>query len=162
MLSAFNEMLNRVDSLRTQVATVQKLLTLEDEASVTAVSYKPVLDNAKDLDQKLKDFQERFYNSESQGGNDRLHFLAKLHDRVSGLAREAGGLEYNETPRPMLMEELETLRPEVQKVLGEFNAMLSGEVNTFNKLALEKGANTLYAGVPVEMKGVTAGTAVGK
>ena len=111
MLSAFNEMLNRVDSLRTQVATVQKLLTVEDEATVTAVSYKPVLDNAKDLDQKLKDFQERFYNSESQGGNDRLHFLAKLHDRVSGLAREAGGLEYNETPRPMLMEELETLRP---------------------------------------------------
>jgi hypothetical protein len=162
MLSAFNEMLNRVDSLRTQAATVQKLLTVDDEASVTAVSYKPVLDSARDLDKKLKDFQERFYNSDSQGGNDRLHFLAKLYDRVSGLSRQAGGLEYNEAPRPLLQEELEALRPEVQKVLGEFNAMLSGEVNTFNKLALEKGANTLYAGVPVEWKGSQAGTAVGK
>jgi hypothetical protein len=63
----------------------------------------------------------------------------------------------------MLQEELEALRPEVQKILGEFNTMLSGEVNTFNKLALEKGATTLYAGVPVEMKGSAAGaTAVGK
>ena len=162
MLSSFNEMLNRVDSLRTQVATVQKLLTVEDDASATAVSYQPVLDNAKELDKKLKDFQERFYNSESQGGNDRIHYLSKMHDRVSGLSRQAGGLEYNEAPRPLLLEELESLRPEVHKVLGEFNAMLSGEVNTFNKLALEKGANTLYAGVPVEMKGAAAGTAVGK
>jgi len=162
LLSAFNEMLNRVDTLRTQVVTVQKLLTLDDEASPMTVSYQPVLDNAKALDTKLKDFQERFYNSESQGGSDRLHFLGKLHDRVSGLARQAGGLEYNEAPRPLLTEELEALRPEVQKVLGEFNAMLSGEVNTFNKLALEKGANTLYAGVPVEMKGGTSATAVGK
>ena len=115
---------------------------------------------AKDLDKKLKDFQERFYNSESQGGNDRLHFLAKLHDRVSGLSRSAGGLEYNEMPSAMLQEELEALRPEVQKIVGEFNAMLSGEVNTFNKLALANGANTLYAGNPVELKGASA-TAVG-
>jgi hypothetical protein len=161
LLSAFNEMLNRVDTLRTQVATVQKLLTVDDEASPTAVSYKPVLDDAKTLDIKLKDFQERFYNADSQGGSDRLHFLGKLHDRVSGLSRQAGGLEYNEPPDAMLQEELETLRPEVQKVLGEFNAMLSGEVNSFNKLALEKGANTLYAGTPVELKGAS-GTAVGQ
>jgi hypothetical protein len=75
----------------------------------------------------------------------------------------ASGLEYNESPSPMLLEELEAVRPEVQKVLGDFNAMLSGEVNTFNKLAMEKGATTLYSGVPVEMKGGSAGaTAVGK
>jgi hypothetical protein len=49
----------------------------------------------------------------------------------------------------------------VQKIMGEFNAMLSGEVNTFNKLALSSGANTLYAGNPVELKGSST-TAVGK
>ena len=162
MLSAFNEMLNRVNSLHTQIATVEKLLTTEDESSTVAVAYKPVLENAKSLDKKLKDFQEKFYNSESQGGSDRLHFLAKLHDRVAGLSRMAGGLEYNESPTPLMLEEMEALRPEVQKVLGEFNTVLSGEVNTFNKLALEKGASTLYAGVPVEWKEASAGTAVGK
>ncbi len=162
LLSSFNEAMNRLDSLRTQVATVQKLLSSDDETSPTAVAYKPVLDSAKDLDKKLKDFQEKVYNTESQGGSDRIHYLAKLYDRVSGLARESSDFGYNETPSPLLQAELDELRPEVQKVLGDFNAMLSGEVNTFNKLALEKGANTLYAGVPVELKGGASSTAVGK
>jgi hypothetical protein len=161
MLNAFNETLNRLDSLRTQVATVQKLLNTDDATSTLAVTYKPVLDNARDLDKKLKEFQEHFYNSEAQGGNDRLHFLAKLHDRVEGLAREGTGFGYNEPPNALLLQELEELRLEVIKVVGDFNAMLSGEVNSFNKLAMEKGANTLYAGVPVELKD-SSGTAVGR
>lgn len=161
LLSAFNEALNRANSLRTQIMTVESLLTSDNRGGVTPVAYKPVLENAKELEKKLKDFQETYYNLESQGGNDSLHFLGKLHDRVTRLARMASGLEYNEAPTPLMLEEMEQVRPQVQKVLGEFNALLSGEVNNFNKLALEKGANTLFAGLPVELKGEAA-TAAGK
>ncbi len=161
LLSAFNEALNRANSLRTQIMTVESLLTSDNRGGVTPVAYKPVLENAKELEKKLKDFQETYYNLESQGGNDSLHFLGKLHDRVTRLARMTSGLEYNEAPTPLMLEEMEQVRPQVQKVLGEFNALLSGEVNNFNKLALEKGANTLFAGLPVELKGEAA-TAAGK
>ncbi|HWR14192.1 MAG TPA: hypothetical protein VN577_05160 [Terriglobales bacterium] len=153
LLNAFNATLNRLDAMRAQLTTVQKLLSTAEEGSTLAVSYKPVIDNARDLEKKLKDFQEGFYNSENQGGSDRLHFLARLHDRVESLARGGANFGYNEPVSALYQDELAELRPQVQKIVGEFNALLSNDVTNFNKLALEKGANTLYAGVPIELKG---------
>ena len=161
LLSALNEALNRADSLRSQVATVQKLLSSEDEGNTMLVAYKPVLEQARTLDKKVKAFQEGVYNTEAQPeSQDRLHYLAKLHDRLQGLMRAASG-SYDEPPSELVMEEMAGIRRELQTKLAEFNDLLKNDVVAFNKAALEKGANTLFAGTPIELKESSPGAVGG-
>ena len=162
-VSALHEMLNRVESLKSQLATVQKLLATDDDASASAVAYKPVVEQARSLEKRLKGFEEGIYLTEAQPeGSDRLHFLSKLQDRLEGLLRSVQMSGYNNPPNPLVLEEMAALKGELQKTLGEFNAMVSGDVTNFNKLALEKGANTLYAGNAIELKGGAASSSAGK
>jgi hypothetical protein len=48
---------------------------------------------------------------------------------------------------------------ELDTYLVDFNELLRTDVAGFNKLALEKGANTLFAGNPIELKGGAAASA---
>lgn len=43
-------------------------------------------------------------------------------------------------------------RKELQAHLASFNDLLKTDVAAFNRLALDKGANTLFAGNPIELK----------
>jgi hypothetical protein len=52
----------------------------------------------------------------------------------------------------MVMEEVAQVKAELDKYLEEFNAMLKTDIPGFNKVASEKGATTLFAGNPIEIK----------
>jgi hypothetical protein len=56
------------------------------------------------------------------------------------------------------MEDVNSAKKELDAYLAEFNELLRTDVAAFNKLALEKGANTLFAGNPIELKGASAVT----
>src|SRR5581483_4455853 len=87
-LSAVNEAINRLESLHQQIQTVQKLLDTDEAAGkVTNVSYKPVLEQAKTLDKKVRDFESRIYNTEAQEQYDSIHYLSRFQDRLEGLFR---------------------------------------------------------------------------
>ncbi len=151
-LSAVNEAINRLESLHQQIQTVQKLLDSDEAAGkVTNVSYKPVLEQAKALDKKVRDFESRIYNTEAQEQYDSIHYLSRFQDRLEGLFRlVASG--YANPPGPLVQQEMAELRGQAEKHLAEFNNLLKTEVAAFNKLALDHGANTLFAGTPIELK----------
>ncbi len=164
---AMNETLNRVENLKTQVATMQRVLApmpseTGEASGVQNAAYAPVLQQARALQRKLNTFQEKLVNLES--ANDqagRLHYLGRFQDRLNSTYR-AVTQPYNAAPNAMVQEELAEVRKLLDGYLAEFNDMLKTDVANFNKLASEKGANTLFAGAPVEIKASGARAGGGK
>jgi hypothetical protein len=156
-MNAMNESLNRIDSLKSQIATVQRLLGPEAENSgVENVAYQPVLAQARALRRKLNTVEETVFNVATVGDPvARLHNLARPHDRLQSAYR-AVSQPYNQAPTPLVMEDVTAAKRELDTYLAAFNELLRTDVAAFNKLALEKGANTLFAGGPIEVKAVAA------
>jgi hypothetical protein len=154
-VSALNRALNRMESLHTQVGALEKLLQSSGEGTEEAVpaSYRPVLEQARALDKKLRKLEEDVYNTEVQpAGEDDIHYLARFHDRLEGISRGVF-MNYDQPPSELILEEMASLRKELDAHLQAFNDFLRTDVTAFNKMALEKGANTLFAGGTIEIKG---------
>ncbi len=114
-----------------------------------------MLEQARILDKKLRKLEEEVYNTEIQpAGEDDIHYLARFHDRLTGLMRGAVS-SYDQPPSGIGLEEMATLRKELETHLQDFNNFLKTDVTAFNKMALEKGANTLFAGDTIELNGGT-------
>ncbi len=162
-LSALNRALNRLSNLRRQVSTLQTLLAPPEEVEVSATSgeansYAPVLKAASDLDKKLRTYEEPIYNLEAADENARLHFLSRFYDRVQGIYRQVTG-PYGQPPNEIVKEEIGEVQKELTAQLTAFNALLESDVAGFNKLALQHGANTLFAGPPIQIRPGDTGSA---
>ncbi len=158
-LSAINTALNRLESLHTQILTVQRVLGSDQSEGVANAAYQPVLQRARELDRKLRGIKDEVYNSDLQpGGDDSIHYLRRFHDRVQGLAGVVS-FGYGQAPNELAQEEMTEVRKQLTAFLQKFNEVVKGDVSDFNKLAFDKGANTLFAGGPVELK--AADTAAG-
>jgi hypothetical protein len=157
-VTAFRESLNRAEMLKTQLATVQRVLAPEsEEDGAQNAAFRPVIQQARDLSRKLTGFQEKLYNVElREDAAGRLHALGRFNDKVEGVYRQVSG-GFNQAPSPMVVEEMNEVKAELDKHLEEFNAMLKTDVPGFNKVASEKGATTLFAGNPIEIKTGSAG-----
>jgi hypothetical protein len=154
-VSALNRALNRLESLHTQVGAMEKVLQVSGDGGEEMVpaSYRPVLQEARVLDKKLRKIETDVYNTEIQpAGEDDIHYLARFHDRLTGIMRGAMA-SYDQPPSEIVLEEMATLRKELETHLAEVNNFLKTDVTAFNKMALEKGANTLFAGDTIELKG---------
>lgn len=152
-LSALNEALNRMESMHAQLGALEKQLQGSDEEEAVPASYQMVLTQAKSLDKKLRDQEEQVYNTQVQsGGEDSIHYLAKLHNRLGGLMRGITS-NYGQAPGELVLDEKAELHKELADRLQEFNGFLKTDVAEFNKLALKNGANTLFAGNPIEIEG---------
>jgi photosystem II stability/assembly factor-like uncharacterized protein len=152
-VSALTEALNRSESLKSQLAAAQKLLTPEEQPGhAIAAPYAPVVEQAKELEKKLTGWEEKVYNTEVQpGGQDSVHYYSRLHDRARNLLFHLSA-PYDQGPSPLLVEEMKEVRQELDQRLADFNGLLKTDVVAFNKLALEHGANTLFAGEPITVK----------
>ena len=160
-VSAFRESLNRAEMIKTQLATMQRVLAPETDENgerVENAAFRPVLEQARQLQRKLTTYQEKVYNLQLRDdAAGRLHALARFSDQLEGVYR-AVSFGFNQAPSPMVMEEAARVKQELDKYLGDFNAMLKTDVPGFNKVAAEKGATTLFAGNPIEIKATAADT----
>ncbi len=160
-ISTLNRALNRMESIHAQVGALEKLLRASGESNETGeeavpVSYRPVLEQARSLDRKLRKLETSIYNTDVQpAGEDSIHYLARFHDRLTGLMRSVNWA-YDQPPNQLALDEMAEVRKELETHLQAFNDFLKTDVMAFNKLALEKGANTLFAGDVIELKGGAA------
>ncbi len=154
-VSAFREALNRAELLKTQLTTIQRVLAPEaddDAASTQNAAFRPVIQQARELSRKLTQVQEKVYNLQLRDdAAGRLHALGRFSDKLEGVYR-AVSMPFNQSPSPMVQEEMAQVKQELDKYLDEFNAMLKTDIPGFNKVATEKGATTLFAGTPIEIK----------
>jgi photosystem II stability/assembly factor-like uncharacterized protein len=160
-LSALVEALNRINSLKKQLATLQELLGSEGQGQEVQAAYKPVMEQARLLSRKLEKLEQPIYNNEIQpGASDSIHFLERFHDRLQGLMRSVVS-DYGQAPSEVQREAIAEVCRELESHLQAVNQFLSTDVAAFNKLATERGASTLFAGLPIEVKAgdqATAGT----
>jgi hypothetical protein len=149
-VSDLNVMLNRVQNLRDQLASTRKAVHLgeKNEAEAKAPpAYKEVLKKAAALDKKLADFMASVYNTEMQPGvgEDDIHYLARLHDRASGMMM-IGAMSYDSRPRPVELEEIAAFHAEVAKTLDAFSSLLKDDVAAYNQAAAAQGLPVLFTG----------------
>jgi photosystem II stability/assembly factor-like uncharacterized protein len=164
-ISALDETLNRLSSLHKQIASLQDIITADENPDGQVnVAYRPVLDQARALDKKLTAMQSSLYNTDVQpGSQDNIHYLQRFHDRMQGLLRNVISA-YGEAPNEIEIEEAAILKQELEKHLQTFNSFLNTEVAAFNKNAAEHGSSTLFAGGPIQIKsegGVSSGAGTG-
>lgn len=151
-LSALSESLNRINSLKKQLGALQELLGGENQTPQAQAAYKPVMEQASILSKKLEQAELPLYNNEVQpGASDRLHFLERFHDRLQGVMRNVLS-DYGQPPTDLQREEMAEVRSQLQGHLNVVNQLLQTDVAAFNKLAIERGASTLFAGQPIELK----------
>jgi hypothetical protein len=154
-VSALNQMINRLHDLHTQLGSVEKMLQPADPTAEISPAYRQVLERARALDKQVTSLEETVYNDKLQpGGEDDLHYLAKLHDLLSR-AMYSASPGYDLPVRQDAIALQQQLRAQLSQSLTSFNTLLHTEVAAFNKLALQNNAATLYAGEPIALK--TAG-----
>jgi DNA-binding protein YbaB len=150
--SALNEALNRINSLKKQLSSIEELLGATDENGVQNAEYRPVLQQARAMRKKLDALEEPIYNHDIQpGASDDLHYLSRFQNRlrsVNGIVNSG----YAQAPNELAVEEMTEVRKELDRHLKEINDFLNNEVVAFNKLAIEKGSSTLFAGTPITVK----------
>jgi photosystem II stability/assembly factor-like uncharacterized protein len=154
-VSALNEALNRLNSLHKQIGNLEEMLDGGEDAQdgrQANVSYKPVLEEARALDKKIKALEAPLYNNEIQpGSQDDIHYLQTFSNRLQGAMRGVMG-GFGEAPRDVVLEEAAEVRKELESQLKQFNTFLNTDVAAFNKNASEHGSSTLFAGDPVTIK----------
>lgn len=150
--SALNEMLNRIQNLDEQMATIRKSLAT-DQDGMKSGKYKVVLDGMKDLGKKLTALKDTLYSKNIQHdvGEDDIHDFTHLDSRLGGMMYSFFS-PYNGLPTAVVMKMMNELGGQLDGFLNQFNLILTTDVPAFNKVAQENAVPTLFAGPTVAVK----------
>jgi uncharacterized phage infection (PIP) family protein YhgE len=155
-VTALNEMINRIDSLQSQITALDKELRGGGEEGDAGArgsrKFDSVLKASKDLSKKLKDLRDKVYNSDMQRdvGQDSIHYHTDFQGNYQRLAQALSG--YNQPPGDLFREQMTERRKALDGYLAQFNEIAKTDVPAFNKTASEQGAPTLYAGEPIQVQ----------
>ncbi len=150
--TALNDMLNRIQNIDEQIATIRKSLAT-DEQGMKEGKYKPVLDHIAVLDKKLTALKDTVYDKSIQHdvGEDDIHNFTYFHSKLVGLMY--GFMSpYNGVPSDVVIEHMKHLSEQLDVYLNQFNDILNTDVPAFNKVAQENGTPTIFAGPSIEVK----------
>lgn len=142
-LSALNDILNRVTSMR---ATLKQF---EDKAGDDS-RYASALAQAKKLDGELGSFRDSIYAPGVQHAvvEDELKQLTDLQGSMAAMAEGGFSSLEGQLPTPAMLEMEQQLGSEVSAKVDQFNALLAGDVTSYNHAAYAAGAPTLMTGTP--------------
>ncbi len=151
-VSAVDEMLNRLDGMKKQMATFKSAVNQSSDPAAKK-KYASLLSQGEGLDKRLFNLENQVFNPEVQrdAPEDSIHYLERLHSQLSGAARSVGR-SYGQAPNEIVQARLDQLRKELDQSLADYNALLKGPVAAYNKAAYAEGAPTLYGGDPISVQ----------
>jgi photosystem II stability/assembly factor-like uncharacterized protein len=152
MLSAVNEMINRIDGLKAQIDNFSGA----DHLSIRPVreqSYSRLAAEGRGLRQRLNTMEESVYDTRIQPGvgEDDIHYLNDLRSQIQDLMRE-GWIGYGQPPSAQGEQRMSELRKQLDGRLAAFNQLLETQVSGYNRLAAETNAPRLLAGAPITVR----------
>ena len=150
--SAMNDMLNRIQSIDEQMATIRKSLAT-DEQGMKDGKYKAVLGEMTQLGKKLTALKDTVYTKGIQHDveEDDIHAFTHLESRLQGMMYSFF-TPYGGVPSDVTMEMMNELGGQLDGFLNQFNGILTTDIPAFNKVAQENGVPTLFAGPVVTVK----------
>jgi photosystem II stability/assembly factor-like uncharacterized protein len=145
-VSALNTMLNRIHSLRTQIAGAQTAMR------ETGVRDSAFAGRLRAIDRRLRELSDSIYNPNVQRGvvQDDIHYLTDFAGTLQNLGFAGSG--YNQAPSPLVMENVNRVSAQLEQYLARYNAIVQNDVAAYNRDAAAHGAPTLVAGGPVMVK----------
>ena len=139
-LSELNALLNHMERIRAQLRALGN--PRKDPLGIRAT----------DLENKVAAMEDPLYNSAAlHDSKAYLHFLSRLHDRLTRVAGQISA-NYGEPPNQMMLDELADLTAQVKQHAAEFDQFLATDGVAFNKFAAEQGAQALDLGKPTVNK----------
>lgn len=141
--SAFNEMLNRITAM-------QKTLEGTESAAGMGAS---LTSQAQSLDKKLTALKDSVYH----GGGFSFSATPLLDRDLASIGRTGGfgGRSATVSPPAQELANADAAWKELDEKLGQFNALLTSDVVSYNKAAFAAGAATLVVGNPIQVKPVS-------
>ncbi|MGH8427507.1 MAG: WD40/YVTN/BNR-like repeat-containing protein [Gammaproteobacteria bacterium] len=156
MMSATDEMLNRLNDWSKQLDSVQTTIQGSDDTS----KYKDVSDQAKQLQKKITTLKDVLLQPDVQHDVDEdfLHTLPRMHGMLMWNQFLLGG--YGQRPGQPMIAKTDELSAALNGYIASFNDLVSKAVPTFNAAAYLAGIGTLAPGKPAELKVVVPAPAV--
>lgn len=158
MLSAVDELIDRIGAIRTQIENFAGAdrLTLRP---VSDASYRQLIAEGRGLTQQLNSMEESVYDTRIQRGvgEDDIHYLTDIRGQIRDLMQE-GWIGYGQPPSPQALQRMSGLRKELDQKLAAFNQFLGKQVHSYNALAAKSDAPTLLAGAPITVRGRISAT----
>jgi len=151
-VSALDEMLNRLDVMKKQMASFNATVDHSSDPGAKK-RYAALMNQGEGLDKKLTSLEDQVFNTKIQRNapEDSVHYIGRLRSQLSGAARSVGR-SYGMAPNAIVQARLDQLRKELDQSLAEYNALLNGPVAAYNKAAYAGGAPTLYGGDPISVQ----------
>lgn len=135
-LSQLDEMVNRIEAMKGQLHMLER----------PQLAGQAVADRARELDAKLVALEEPIYNPAALNDSKAyLHYLSRLHDRLSRVAGQMSA-NYGAAPSRMTLDAFAELQSELKQRVEEFNNFIAVDAAAFNKFAAEQGAQALATG----------------
>jgi photosystem II stability/assembly factor-like uncharacterized protein len=145
-VTALNTVINRVHSLRAQIANAQTAMR------ETGSRDSAFMGRTRVLDRQLRALSDSVYSPDVQRGvvQDDIHYLTDFQGMLTGLGFATSG--YNQAPSPLVLESVNRLGAQLDRYLARYNALVQNDVAAYNREAAAHGAPTLVAGGPVVVK----------
>jgi hypothetical protein len=131
-LNAGIEMVNRLESVRSQLEAIARLVADAD-----------VKKAAGDLGKKYVDLEMRLYDLRITGGQDGVRYGAKLLSRLSYLANGLSVADFAPTDQQAEVQKL--LAERLRGVQAEFSAVTDKELSAFNTLLRSRNIENIVA-----------------
>ncbi|MGH9475395.1 MAG: hypothetical protein ACRD1C_03575 [Terriglobales bacterium] len=144
-LSALNEMLTGLQSMKAQLGAVQTSMKTLDETG--SGNYGDVISSASEMEKKVATMETTLYNPDGQK-NEGTAFLSAFQQKFQTAYESLGGV-YDAAPRPTDIALWHSLLGELQGYLSSYNQLLRTDAVAFNKLAAKSHAITLAVGDPI-------------
>ena len=106
--------------------------------------YRPLLEQALELEERLNALEDPIYNREAVGDSKGyLHYFSRLHDRVTRLLGTLNS-GYAQPPSDAAREQLAKLKAEVAGSEQAFAAFVRQDLAEFNRTAAAQGVGRLF------------------
>ncbi len=135
-LTATHDAIRRIREVRAQLDDTRKRLRQDD-------AMKPVVDAAKDLDQKMTEVEEVLYQTKNRSSQDPLNFPIRLNDKLNAVAGSASLGDYRPTAQAVQVKNELTAAIDAQ--LAKLQGIWVTDLARFNELTREKGVPAVIA-----------------
>ncbi len=151
-MSTLNEMLNRIQNIQSQIATIRKSVAT-DENGMKSGKYKAVLDQLDSVETKCSILKDTVFDKSIQHevGEDDIHSFSDFHSQMGGMVY-AFESPYSGIPNDVVLKYAGLLDNELSEYLQRFDGILDKDIPEFNKIAEENSVPIIFGGPRIEVE----------